>query len=141
MITMGYINVKTTFKPETGVNSTQFIETSVYNNEGTKVNNNATPIKLSQKTLVKVAIESTMTNSSSQSFTHVKEILCYDPWVALYIAIGIFYCVWQTMGWGKNADGYDGELGDCLEKLLMCGRLFILLGVMLFGFSLCCLVK
>ena len=41
---------------------------------------------------------STMTDSCSRSFAHVKEILCYDMWVVLCTVIGIFYCMWKTMG-------------------------------------------
>ena len=81
--------------------------------------------------------------SPPRSVERVKDVLCYDPLVALYIVIGIFYMVWQAMGAGRTGSASDcGEaMDDALTRSLICGFLFIMLGGMTFACSLCCLVR
>jgi len=80
--------------------------------------------------------------SSQNSFTRIKTILCYDPIVACYILIGIFYLIWQSVGmsrWLGSDDGCDGGISGLMFNSLICDWLFIILGATAFGCSVCCL--
>jgi hypothetical protein len=74
-------------------------------------------------------------------FSRVREVLCYDPIVAVYILVGIFYVIWQSMGFGRmnEAANCGGGMEDFISRSLMCGFLFISLGATAFGCSVCCL--
>jgi len=78
---------------------------------------------------------------SMSRFGRVREVLCYDPIVAVYIVIGIFYIIWQSMGFGRmnEAANCGGGEEDLISRALMCGFLFISLGATAFGCSVCCL--
>eukprot|EP00579_Thalassiosira_antarctica_P007582 CAMPEP_0201900006 /NCGR_PEP_ID=MMETSP0902-20130614/51496_1 /ASSEMBLY_ACC=CAM_ASM_000551 /TAXON_ID=420261 /ORGANISM="Thalassiosira antarctica, Strain CCMP982" /LENGTH=136 /DNA_ID=CAMNT_0048433559 /DNA_START=182 /DNA_END=592 /DNA_ORIENTATION=+ len=135
MVAALYISAKITYEPETD-NAAPFIKASVMDNEATA----KTP-EQREKTLVKKILESTQTDTRSKSLSRVKDILCYDPIVALYIIVGIFYVVWQTMGLGRSSLTTDcgGGLDQYLFHSLICGFLFISLGGMTFACSLCCM--
>merc|ERR1712194_25693 len=122
-----YISAKISYNTE-DENAAPFINASVMNHEATS----KTPEP--EKTLRQTVLESTLTETRSRSTSRVKEILCYDPFVAVYIIIGLFYMVWQTVGIARV---------DCDEVLpsLVCGFLFISLGGMTFACSLCCLAR
>lgn len=95
-----------------------------------------------KKTIVQKVMDNTLeTHTRSRSLGRVKDILCYDPIVAIYIIIGIFFVVWQTMGIqrGHDADECGGDLTGYIFKSFACGFAFIWLGAMTFACSLCCL--
>lgn len=72
-------------------------------------------------------------------FGRVKEVLCHDPIVAVYIIIGIGYIVWQSMGIGRMDDAMQCGEDGLISNAVMCGFLFISLGATAFGCSVCCL--
>ena len=81
-------------------------------------------------------------NNRAKSFSRVRDVLCHDPIVAIYIVIGIGYIVWQTMGVGRMnqaADCGGGGLEELISEALMFGFLFISLGAISFSCSVCCL--
>ena len=90
---------------------------------------------------IKTKVGGVMTDTRSKSISRVKHILCYDPWVALYIIIGVFFMVWQTMGMGRLGNCGEGDIDMYLSHSLICGFMFISCGGMAFGCSLCCLVR
>jgi hypothetical protein len=95
-----------------------------------------------QKSPVMKVLDTTIP-TQSKSLARVRETLCYDPIVAIYIIIGIFYMVWQTVGMGRisNAMACSEDLHYLLTHSLICGFLFISLGGSTFGCSLCCVLK
>ena len=135
-----YISAKVSYDPkEANVNDAPFVEASVMDHE-TKGEKPAAP---TENTLLKKVMGQTITDTQSRSMGRVREILCYDPVVAVYILVGIFYMVWQTMGLGRTrlAAGCEGGLDDYLTQSIICGFLFITMGGMSFACSLCCLVR
>lgn len=72
-------------------------------------------------------------------FGRVREVLCYDPIVAVYIIIGIGYIIWQSMGFGRMNEAAQCGGDDLISSAVMCGFLFISLGATAFGCSVCCL--
>lgn len=81
--------------------------------------------------------------NSESKLSRVTHTLCYDPWVALYIIVGVLFMIWQTLGMGKlgSCDEDDTNVNMYLSHSLICGFLFISLGGMAFGCSLCCLIR
>jgi hypothetical protein len=81
------------------------------------------------------------TTSRSKSLSRVRDVLCHDPIVAIYIVIGVGYIVWQTMGVGRMNEAADcgGGVDQLVSDALMFGFLFISLGAMAFSCSVCCL--
>ena len=71
----------------------------------------------------------------------VREVLCYDPLVAVYIVIGIFYMIWQSMGirYMNQAANCGGGEDELISRALICGFLFISMGATSFACSVCCL--
>eukprot|EP00986_Skeletonema_menzelii_P001144 scaffold306_cov142-Skeletonema_menzelii.AAC.10 len=71
----------------------------------------------------------------------VRDVLCYDPLVAVYIIIGICYIIWQPMGFSRinQAAGCGGGEEELITRAVSCGFLFISLGATVFGCSVCCL--
>ena len=71
----------------------------------------------------------------------VRDVLCYDPMVAVYIIIGIFYIIWQSMGFSRMNQAADCGGGEeqLITRAISCGFLFISLGATAFGCSVCCL--
>lgn len=90
---------------------------------------------------IKSKVDGAMTDSRSKNISRVKHTLCYDPWVALYIIVGIFFMIWQTMGMSKLGSCGEGDVDMYLSHSLICGFLFISFGGTAFGCSLCCLVR
>mmetsp|Transcript_35150 Transcript_35150/g.76961 ORF Transcript_35150/g.76961 Transcript_35150/m.76961 type:complete len:249 (+) Transcript_35150:88-834(+) len=130
------------------VNAAPYIEASVFNSEAkTKTASSApiqeaTVVSPTKKTLGRSIMESTPTSDTrSKSFARVKDILCYDPIVAIYIIIGVFYLIWNTIGVGRSggALGCGEGLANSVSNALMCNFLFITLGGMAFACSVCCL--
>lgn len=131
-----YISSKITYQPAEDENAAPFVEASVM--DDTK------PPEQRKKSLVGMVMERTLeTDTRSRSMARVKDILCYDPIVAIYIIIGIFYMVWQTIGINRRllASDCGGGLDDYVGNSLMCGFLFIFMGGMTFAISLCCLAR
>ena len=117
------------------VNDAPFVKASVMDHE---TGNGQNP----KKTLVNMVMKNSMP-TQSRSVARVKEILCYDPFVALYIIISIFFMAWQTVGVGRSSLAVDcgGGLDENLAYSLICGFLFIFLGGSTFACSLCCLFR
>lgn len=90
---------------------------------------------------MKNKVDEVMTDTRSKSLSRVRHTLCYDPWVAIYIIIGIFYMIWQTMGMGRLGNCGEGDIDKYLSHSLICGFMFISCGGMAFGCSLCCLIR
>jgi hypothetical protein len=135
-----YMSLKITHEPEPDDanhdNSAPFVLASV-NDSATKSGHN-------KKTLVDKMMEKTLeTDTRARSMGRVKDILCYDPLIAIYILVAIFYMVWQSMGVarGISADGCGGGLDHYLSLSLMLGASYIMMGGMTFACSLCCLVR
>ena len=82
-----------------------------------------------------------LSETKSKSLSRVKEVLCYDPIVALYIIVGIGFMVWQSIGVARNqlAENCGGSLSDYIGNSLICGFCFIMFGGMSFAISVCCL--
>lgn len=139
-----YLSAKITYEPEDNL-AAPFVEASVHNHETTKAAEEQPPTKDDRGSIVKKMMEGTLdsNHTRSRSFDRVKDILCYDPVVALYIIVGIFYMVWQTMGVGRVnlAANCGGGLDEFVSKSLMCGFGFIWFGGMTFSISLCCLAR
>jgi len=128
-----YISMKIAHEPEDD-NAAPFVEASVYNKES--------DTKAPEKTITQRVMESTLeTDSKAKSFARVKEVICYDPIVAVYIIVKIVFFVWQTIGVGRNRLAMDcgGGLDESLSHSLMCGFLYIFLGSTAFAMSICCL--
>lgn len=132
-----YISAKITYEPEDD-NAAPFVQASVGDHD-TQAKTDAT-----EKTILRKMMEKTPeTDTRAKSFSRVKEILCYDPLVALYILVGLFYMVWQSMGIGRTHDAADcgGDLERHLSNSLMCGFMYIMFGGVMFAFSVCCLAR
>lgn len=126
-----------------------FIEAEEGMGDANKNNPNPTATPDKKKTFfesvvenaIKSKVDGAMTDSRSKNISRVKHTLCYDPWVALYIIIGIFFMVWQTMGMSKLGVCGEGDVDMYLSHSLICGFMFISFGGTAFGCSLCCLVR
>jgi len=82
---------------------------------------------------------------SERSVFRIKEVLCDDPWVALYIVALILYCLWQSVGISKlvrSHNIYGDTCSNTIRKYMVhsltCGFFFLALGGSSFFFSLCC---
>ena len=70
----------------------------------------------------------------SKSFNETMQTLCYDPWIAVYIVIGIASLIWLWIGTGWVASGtmLNGNCPDNIGKLstdsIYCGHAFFGLG-------------
>jgi hypothetical protein len=119
-----------------------FILASV--NEKGNTSYGTSPTNKKATSLVDQVMSKTMeTDTRAKSIGRVKDILCYDPIVAIYILIAIFFMIWWSMGISRGlaaSDCPDG-LGHFLNVALMCGGSFIWLGGMIFACNLCCLVR
>lgn len=79
----------------------------------------------------------------------VRDVLCYDPWVAVYLLLLTLFTVWQFVGVFHNVNALFGETeGDCHSTAkqyvffsTVCGFLFLLFGPVFFFFSLCCVTS
>lgn len=131
-----YIAAKITHEPKEDSNEAPFVEASVMNHETKQP-----PAEQKKKSIFDKVMENTLDSSHTRakSMSRVKDILCYDPVVAVYIIIGIFYMVWQTMGISRRLQASDCGIEDYVSNSLMCGFMFIFFGGMTFSISLCCL--
>ena len=80
-------------------------------------------------------------STKENSMKRVTHVLCYDPWVALYIVVGVMFVIWQSMGIGKSVamgDACDG-LRPKLFNSILCGYLFLSLMAASFLISVCCM--
>jgi hypothetical protein len=78
------------------------------------------------------------------SMSRIKDVLCHDVGVAIYIVLGIIWIIWQSMGVGKlltfnSGDCGGGEVSDILVTCLVCGYLYMSLVGVGFCCSLMCL--
>lgn len=131
-----YMSLKITHEEKDDGNNAPFVLASVDDSAATSGQ--------TKKSLVDKMLEKTLeSDTRARSLGRVKDILCYDPLVAIYILVAIFYMVWQSMGvaHGLSADGCGGGLDHYLSVALMCGASFIMIGGMTFACSLCCLVR
>jgi len=125
-----YVSLKITHVPEEDENAAPYVEASVGNKAAEQP----------EKTLVKQMMKHTLgTDSRAKSCSRVREIICYDPVVAIYIIIGLFYMVWQTMGLSHMGVDCGEGLDGFVTNSIMCGFMFMSLGGMAFGISVCCL--
>lgn len=120
------------------------VEASETTVETKDVEAGGTPVKASglmKSVTNKCPLMDTTNNTRAKSFSRVRDVLCHDPVVAVYIVIGIIYIVWQSMGFGRmnEAANCGGGLDALISDALMCGFLFISLGAMAFSCSVCCL--
>lgn len=83
-------------------------------------------------------------DSSAGSLTRVKDVLCYDPWVAVYILAFLGFSSWQFYGVGQSATGV-GDNCELIENQIVncfiCGFTFLLVGPSLFFCGLCCVTS
>jgi hypothetical protein len=86
----------------------------------------------------------------SNSIQRLKQVLCYDVGVALYILVIIFWFVWQSYGisqvlFAPRNDDYDNSaeicdsVGTWVILSIMCGFLYIMLVCVAFACSFLCL--
>ena len=136
-----YICLRITHESPDSSNGAPFILASVNEKGGASYGTSPTNKKA---TLVDQVMSKTMeTDTRAKSIGRVKDILCYDPIVAIYILVAIFFMIWWSMGISRGlaaSDCADG-LGHFLNVALMCGGSFIWLGGMIFACNLCCLVR
>lgn len=92
-----------------------------------------------------VAAKYRQQNGESRGFDRAKDILCYDPAIAIYILVLIGYFAWLCVGlsWIASGQMYDG--GMCADGVANLINSSIGLGFSFFGFgcmalfiSLCC---
>lgn len=85
----------------------------------------------------------------SNSIQRLKQVLCYDVGVALYILVVIFWFVWQSYGISQvlfaPRNDYENEseicdsIGTWVILSIMCGFLYIMLVCVAFACSFLCL--
>ena len=79
----------------------------------------------------------------AKSLSRVRDVLCHDPIVALYILAWIWYIVWQSLGITSMNQPQDecgsSSLVEVVSESVMFGFLFISLGAISFCCSVCCL--
>lgn len=123
-------------KTNNDVKTSDDIESSAIENKKTKAPAEQTIIPIKNRTWPLFE-----TTSRAKSLSRVRDVLCHDPIVAIYIVIGIGYIVWQTIGIGRMNDAADcgGGMDKLISDSLMFGFLFISLGAMAFSCSVCCL--
>jgi hypothetical protein len=77
----------------------------------------------------------------SKSFSRMKQVLCEDPGVAIYLIVLFFYGIWTMVGIGRTLG--DGDCGSDLQSYaqnaLFFNFAFIAFGGGAFCCSLCCL--
>ena len=139
-----YISAKISIEAveDENVNDAPYVEATV-----TSKSVSPTSIQSQQKrNPVQTFVDNTLVNDAvtdtrAGSVGRIKAILCYDPIVAFYIIIAIFYMVWQTLGISRSyaANDCNGDWDEYIFNSLMCGFMFISLGAMTFAISLCCL--
>lgn len=80
-------------------------------------------------------------NHREKTCSRVRDVLCYDTFVAVYIVIGVFYIIWQSMGVGRmnEAAACEGGLDGFMSSAILCGFLFMSFGATAFSCSVCCL--
>lgn len=81
--------------------------------------------------------------SRNNSVDRIKNVLCHDKGVAVYIIFLVVFLIWQSIGMSRwLASGVDcgnGQIATLLFNSLICNWLFITLGATSFICSLCCL--
>ena len=127
-----YINAKITFEfPEENDNEAPFVKAEVLTKKDTTNASSDKPKLSVVKSMKNVVLENTLDSSHTRpkSMARVKDVLCYDPVIALYIIIGIFYMVWQSVGINRRlAADCGGSLQEYLSNSLLCGWIFIMWG-------------
>lgn len=130
-----YISAKIAYEPESE-NGTPFVDMEANTDGDVKA-----PAKGEKTIAEKILEDALVTDTRSKSMSRVRDVLCYDPVVAVYIIVGIFYVCWQTVGISRRIDASEcgGGLDDYLSNSLICGFLFMTIGGCAFGISLCCM--
>lgn len=79
----------------------------------------------------------------SKSFNETMQTLCYDPWIAVYILVGIVSMIWLWTGTGWARNGVMGNGNNCPDDIgnltwnaVYCGHAFFFFGVSALGLSL-----
>ncbi|KAL7569670.1 hypothetical protein ACA910_008324 [Epithemia clementina (nom. ined.)] len=84
-------------------------------------------------------------NGSAYSWQRLKQVLCYDMVVAIYIVGAIFWLIWQSMGVQQalNSGGENGELCESIHRWIslsiMCGFIYSMLVFIAFSCSFLCI--
>jgi hypothetical protein len=76
------------------------------------------------------------------TWSRIKQVLCYDKMVAVYIVISIVWVIWQTMGVSTyfKHDGEDcGDVASRMLTSLFCGWFYMSLVGVAFLCSMCCM--
>jgi len=136
-----YISAKITYEFPEEDNEAPFIKAEVIKEDTTKASSDKPKLSV-MKSMKNVVLENTLDSSHTRpkSMARVKDVLCYDPVIAIYIIIGIFFMIWQSVGINRRlAADCGGSLQEYLSNSLLCGWLFIMVGGMTFGCSFCCL--
>lgn len=88
------------------------------------------------------SLESDQDQETLKRAERTRQVLCYDPLVAIYILIGIFFVFWQSHGLSRLASDEDDDGAVCSENVrddaensIICGYLFVLLGGCAFACS------
>ena len=142
-----YISGKISYDPaDTEANETTNNDAPPPDIEATAGENNNKPKTPGKKTIIATRKNRTwplfeVPNNRAKGLSRVRDVLCHDPIVAIYIVIGIGYIVWQTIGVGRMNEAADcgGGVNKLISEALMFGFLFISLGAAAFSCSFCCL--
>ena len=128
-------------------NDAPYIEATMDSNSNSNSNNKTSDQQQQSSTMKKfwqgpyTAANETRVVKTLSRVCRVRDVLCYDPVVAVYIIIGICYIIWQSMGFSRmnQAAGCGGGEAELITRAVSCGFLFISLGATVFGCSVCCL--
>lgn len=81
---------------------------------------------------------STGGSTQSSGIKKTTEILCYDPFVAIYILALLGYFIWLCIGFSWMSDGCDYDAITAVSTALGCGFSFFVAGFVSLCFSVCC---
>ena len=128
-------------------NDAPYIEATMDSNSNSNSNNKTSDQQQQSSTMKKfwqgpyTAANETRVVKTLSRVGRIRDVLCYDPVVAVYIIIGICYIIWQSMGFSRmnQVAGCGGGEDELITRAVSCGFLFISLGATVFGCSVCCL--
>lgn len=124
-------------------NDAPYIEANMGSNNNNKTSEQQQPSSTIKKLWQGpyTAANETRVVKTLSKVSRVRDVLCYDPIVAVYIIIGICYIIWQSVGFSRmnQAAGCGGGEEELITRAVSCGFLFISLGATVFGCSVCCL--
>ena len=79
----------------------------------------------------------------SASWSEAMKVLCYDPWIAAYIVVGVFFFAWLCTGlaWHNSGAMVNGNCPDNIDDLATTaigfGMAFFFTGVAALFLSMC----